>query len=112
NDSELGVTNIWINCLVKKDNLVIGVIGTGIELTKYIRAVLDAKQDGVVNMFIDSGGAIQAHPDIKKIEFGLDMKRVIRRKLVLGIADGWLKADGETIFTAKDLRVGLFTDNS
>ncbi len=51
-------------------------------------------------------------PDIKKLEFGLDLKRVIRRKLVLGIADGWLKADGETIFTAKDLRVGLFTDNS
>ncbi len=31
-----------------------------------------------------------------------------RSKLVLGIADGWLKADGETIYRAKDLRVGLF----
>jgi 3-hydroxyacyl-[acyl-carrier protein] dehydratase/trans-2-decenoyl-[acyl-carrier protein] isomerase len=33
---------------------------------------------------------------------------VLRRKLVLGIADGWLKADGETIYNATDLRVGLF----
>ena len=30
------------------------------------------------------------------------------RNLTLGIGDGWLKADGETIYTAKDLRVGLF----
>ena len=31
-----------------------------------------------------------------------------RGRLVLGIADGWLKADGEKIYQAKDLRVGLF----
>jgi 3-hydroxyacyl-[acyl-carrier protein] dehydratase / trans-2-decenoyl-[acyl-carrier protein] isomerase len=33
---------------------------------------------------------------------------VMRSKLVLGLADGWLKADGEVIYTARDLRVGLF----
>ncbi len=30
------------------------------------------------------------------------------RKLVLGIADGVMKVDGETVYEAKDLRVGLF----
>lgn len=49
-------------------------------------------------------------PNVKQVEYGIDLKRVIRRKLVLGIADGWLKADGETIYTAQDLRVGLFLD--
>ena len=39
---------------------------------------------------------------------GYDLKRVMRGKLVLGIGDGWLKADGETIYKATDLRVGLF----
>lgn len=48
-------------------------------------------------------------PDVKKVEYGVELKRVLRSKLVLGIADGWLKADGETIYKAKDLRVGLFT---
>ncbi len=33
---------------------------------------------------------------------------MIRRKLTLGIGDGRLKADGNTIYIAKDLRVGLF----
>ena len=46
--------------------------------------------------------------DVKLVEYAVDMKRVFRSKLFLGIGDGWLKADGETIYTAKDLKVGLF----
>jgi len=38
----------------------------------------------------------------------IDIKRVMRSKLVLGIADGWLSMDGEIIYRAKDLKVGLF----
>ncbi len=48
-------------------------------------------------------------PSVKRVEYIVNLKRVIRRKLVLGIADGYLKADGSLIYTAKDLRVGLFT---
>ncbi len=47
-------------------------------------------------------------PEVRLVEYCVDLKRVIRRKLVLGIGDGKVKADGETIFTAKDLKVGLF----
>ncbi len=47
-------------------------------------------------------------PKTKLVEFGIDFKRVMRGRLVLGIADGWVKADGETVFTASDLKVGLF----
>jgi 3-hydroxyacyl-[acyl-carrier protein] dehydratase / trans-2-decenoyl-[acyl-carrier protein] isomerase len=49
-------------------------------------------------------------PSVKKLEYIVDMKRLIRRKLTLGIGDGLLKADGETIYVAKDLKVTLFTD--
>ncbi|MEJ8572743.1 3-hydroxyacyl-[acyl-carrier-protein] dehydratase FabA [Microbaculum marinum] len=51
-------------------------------------------------------------PTAKVVEFGVDLKRVIRRKLTLGIADGWVKADGELVFKALDIRVGLFTPES
>ena len=47
-------------------------------------------------------------PHIKLVEYGVDLKRVVRSKLTLGIGNGWLKADGETIYEAADLRVGLF----
>jgi 3-hydroxyacyl-[acyl-carrier protein] dehydratase/trans-2-decenoyl-[acyl-carrier protein] isomerase len=43
------------------------------------------------------------------VVYRLDLKRVIERKLVLGIADGSMLVDGREIYTAKDLRVGLFT---
>ena len=50
----------------------------------------------------------QVLPSVKQVEYGVDFKRVFKAKLVLGIADGWLKADGRTIYEAKDMRVGLF----
>jgi 3-hydroxyacyl-[acyl-carrier protein] dehydratase/trans-2-decenoyl-[acyl-carrier protein] isomerase len=50
----------------------------------------------------------QVLPSVKKIVYGVDFKRVMRSKLVLGIADGWLSADGNVIYKASDLKVGLF----
>ena len=47
-------------------------------------------------------------PDNKLVTYKIDMKRVITRKLILGIGDGEMSVDGEVIYTAKDLRVGLF----
>ncbi|MBK5965910.1 3-hydroxyacyl-[acyl-carrier-protein] dehydratase FabA [Thiocystis minor] len=51
----------------------------------------------------------QVLPTANKVTYHIDMKRVITRKLVLGIGDGVVQVDGRTIYTAKDLRVGLFT---
>ncbi|MCG7930016.1 MAG: 3-hydroxyacyl-[acyl-carrier-protein] dehydratase FabA [Candidatus Thiodiazotropha weberae] len=51
----------------------------------------------------------QVLPSAKSVTYQIDVKRVITRKLVLGVADGVMKVDGREIYTAKDLRVGLFT---
>ncbi len=51
-------------------------------------------------------------PTARLVQYGIDLKRVLRSRLVLGIADGWLKADGETIYRAKDLKVGLFQNEA
>ena len=45
---------------------------------------------------------------MRKVVYGIDIKRVMRSKLVLGVADGWLSADGQVIYRANDLKVGLF----
>ncbi len=50
----------------------------------------------------------QVLPTVKKVVYGIDIKRVRQGRLVLGIADGWLEADGNRIYEAKDLRVALF----
>jgi 3-hydroxyacyl-[acyl-carrier protein] dehydratase/trans-2-decenoyl-[acyl-carrier protein] isomerase len=51
----------------------------------------------------------QVLPDATQVKYTINIKRVIARKLVLGIADGSMEVDGKEIYTAKDLRVGLFT---
>jgi len=50
----------------------------------------------------------QVMQNIKSVRYEIDLKRVIRRSLVLGIADGRMYADDELIYLAKDLKVGLF----
>ncbi len=52
----------------------------------------------------------QVLPTMKNVMYGIDIKRVMRSKLVLGIADGWLSADGAVIFRALDLKVALIHD--
>jgi 3-hydroxyacyl-[acyl-carrier protein] dehydratase/trans-2-decenoyl-[acyl-carrier protein] isomerase len=54
----------------------------------------------------------QVLPNVRKIVYNVDIKRVMRSKLVLGVADGWLSTDGEIIYRAKDLKVGLFKQDA
>lgn len=51
----------------------------------------------------------QVMPSVKVVTYQLDLKRVINRKLVMGVADGVVLADGRPIYEAADLKVGLFT---
>lgn len=55
----------------------------------------------------------QVLPTASKVTYHLDIKRLIARKLSMVIADGSMAVDGRTIYTAEDLKVGLFlsTDN-
>ena len=49
-------------------------------------------------------------PNAKKLTYHLNLKRVILRKLVLGIADGIMKIDGKPVYEAKDLKVILVAE--
>ena len=51
----------------------------------------------------------QVLPSVARVSYRLDFKRVVERKLVMGIGDGHVLADGREIYTATDLKVGLFT---
>lgn len=51
----------------------------------------------------------QVLPKHQKVTYHLNLKRVVERKLVMGIADASMSVDGREIYTAQDLRCGLFT---
>ncbi|WP_293749733.1 3-hydroxyacyl-[acyl-carrier-protein] dehydratase FabA [uncultured Paraglaciecola sp.] len=54
----------------------------------------------------------QVLPSAKKVTYRIDLKRVIKRKLFMGLGDGTVEVDGRVIYEAKDLKVGLFQDTS
>ena len=50
----------------------------------------------------------QVTPAVRQVVYKIDFKKVIIRKLVVGVADGVMEADGKPIYEARDLRVGLY----
>ena len=54
----------------------------------------------------------QVLPSAKKVIYEIDIKRVLSQKLTLGLANGKLFVDGKEIYSAKNLKVGLFKDTS
>ena len=54
----------------------------------------------------------QVLPSAKMITYTINLKRVIKRKLFMGIGDATLHVDGRQIYEAKDLKVGLFTSTA
>lgn len=68
-DAELGVTKLWIDVLIRDGDEILGVVGTGIELARFLDEIVDLHQDGVSTLFADLSGAIQLHRDAKLIDF-------------------------------------------
>ena len=54
----------------------------------------------------------QVTPRNQLVSYRVDLKRVIMRQMTMGIADGTVEVDGREIYTASDLRVGLFTSTN
>ncbi|CAN0564849.1 unnamed protein product [Ectocarpus sp. 12 AP-2014] len=54
----------------------------------------------------------QILPSAQKVTYSINIKRIITRRLILGIADGTVTVDGRDIYQANDLRVGLFTSTA
>lgn len=63
NDANLRVTKVWMNCVIREGNTVLGILGTGIDLTAFIQEVVNVPQIGVTSMFVDRMGLVQAHRD-------------------------------------------------
>jgi 3-hydroxyacyl-[acyl-carrier protein] dehydratase/trans-2-decenoyl-[acyl-carrier protein] isomerase len=54
----------------------------------------------------------QVTPENRLVTYTIDIKRIIKRKLVMGVADGRMEVDHKEIYVARDLRVGLFRNTS
>jgi signal transduction histidine kinase len=84
-DRELNVTKLWINCLLKDETGIAGIIGTGLDLSSFINGVVKGNEPGVANMFIDKDGAIQAHPNLDAIDFRTLTKQPDAKKTIFSL---------------------------
>ncbi|MGE3710805.1 MAG: bifunctional 3-hydroxydecanoyl-ACP dehydratase/trans-2-decenoyl-ACP isomerase, partial [Hyphomicrobiaceae bacterium] len=100
----------FFSCHFKNDPVMPGCLGLDAlwQLTGFFMGWLGAPGRGRALGVGEVKFTGMVLPTIRNIEYVVDLKRVILRKLKLGIADGVMKADGEVIYTATDLRVGLF----
>ncbi|QJR17550.1 GGDEF domain-containing protein [Pelagibacterium halotolerans] len=86
-DEVLRLTKVWINCLVNRDGEVLGMVGTGLDLTDFIREVVDLPQPGVESIFVDQGGAVQAHRDASLVDFRSITKDIAEKTTIFSLVD-------------------------
>ncbi|KAA0874121.1 sensor domain-containing diguanylate cyclase [Nitrincola tapanii] len=74
-DTELGVVKLWIDVLVRDDaDQIIGMVGTGLELERFLQETIDLGQPGIRTLFIDLHGAIQLYQDVDYIDYASIVK--------------------------------------
>ena len=69
-DSHLGIIKVWINVIIKDGDKVLGMCGTGIDLSDYVRSVVETGKPGTETVLVNLEGDIQAHREFSKIDFG------------------------------------------
>ena len=103
--------NLWFfNCHFKKDPVMPGCLGLDAmwQLVGFYLGWLEQPGKGRALGVGEVKFTGQVLDTVKKVTYQISIKRLILRKLILGVADGVLKADGEPIYEAKDMKVGLF----
>ena len=74
-DTELGVTKLWIDALMRdEDNNIVGMVGTGLNLDDFLQDIVDIGQEGITTLFVDYNGAIQLYRDRNYIDFATIIK--------------------------------------
>ena len=94
-DDNIRVTKVWVNCVIRTEGKVLGVVGTGIDLTAFIRDVVAIPQTGVQSLFVDESGAIQAHRDPDMVDFHSLTKDTKAKKTIFLQVDD--EADRQTL---------------
>ena len=107
--------NLWFfECHFKEDPVMPGCLGLDAmwQLVGFFLCWLGNPGKGRALGSGDVKFTGQVLPSSKKVTYEIDMKRVLKQKLTVGIANGTMAVDNRPIYSAKGLRVGLFEDTS
>ncbi|WP_165857438.1 sensor domain-containing diguanylate cyclase [Marinobacter sp. JSM 1782161] len=104
-DESLGVTKLWVDVLLRANDRIVGVAGTGIDLDQVLQKIVDLEQPGINTLFVDANGAIQLYRDRRLIDYASFVKPEGQKKTVDLLLDrpadrAWL---GNTLRSLKQL---------
>lgn len=115
-EAELDINpELWFfKCHFKNDPVMPGCLGLDAmwQLVGFYLGWLGSKGKGRALGVGEVKFTGQVLPTNKKVTYKIHFKRVINRKLVMGIGDGEVFVDGKLIYQASDLKVGLFQDTT
>lgn len=115
-EAELDINpDLWFfKCHFKNDPVMPGCLGLDAmwQLVGFYLGWLGGKGKGRALGVGEVKFAGQVLPTAKKVTYKIHFKRVINRKLIMGIGDGEVFVDGKLIYQATDLKVGLFKDTT
>ena len=113
--AELNINkDLWFfNCHFKNDPVMPGCLGLDAlwQLLGFHLGWLGGKGSGRALAVGNVKFTGQILPSNKKLIYKLDIKRIIMRKLILGIANGKVICDDDLVYEADDIRVGLFKES-
>lgn len=87
NDANLRVTKVWMNCVIREGHNVLGILGTGIDLTAFIQEVVNVPQAGITSMFVDRQGQVQAHRDENLVDLASLSAEMSDKRSVYSLVD-------------------------
>lgn len=113
-EAELDISpDLWFfQCHFKDDPVMPGCLGLDAmwQLTGFFLAWSGRRGKGRALGVKELKFSGQVLPDNKLVTYQINIRRVIDRKLVLVVGDGNMLVDGESIYSANEMRVGLFND--
>ena len=68
-DTELGITKVWIDFIVKEGDKRLGVIGTGFDFENFLKESVGLEQEGIRNFFINKDLAIQLARNSQLVDY-------------------------------------------
>jgi serine phosphatase RsbU (regulator of sigma subunit) len=87
-DVKLNLTKVWFNVIVKDGERKIGLAGTGLDLTTFLNDFVKTSEAGVTPVIVDVNGAVQAHPDNKRIAFNSATREAVHEQSLFGLLQG------------------------
>ncbi len=87
NSAQLGVTKVWVNAVVKDGEKKVGLGGSGLDLTPFLKDVVHSPEAGVETILVDAQGFVQGHSDAALMEANARIRDESKRLTLAGLID-------------------------